>query len=348
MTGQESTAPLAMMRIELLRGVDRLIASLGGDAEALLGRAGIDGAALADRHALVPFAAMAGLLDSAARSLDCPDFGMRLAALQGRGGASGPLYVAMRHSPTLGAALAYAARHTAASTTGTTMSLELEREQHCAFLRLSVVVPGIAGGQRQVLEHALTLLLHHVQNLSNGRVRPREAWFMHGPQASPATYRAYLGCPVQFGQAMTGLLFAEADLGVALADVDPWLHELATSYILRETPGGSPALAGRVRAVIERQLLEGRYSLGGVAATLAMHPRTLQRRLADEATTLEHIRDAVRRELVQRFLAEPGMPLMRIAELLGYAEASALTRACNRWFGVSPRALRRKLIENHG
>jgi len=71
-----------------------------------------------------------------------------------------------------------------------------------------------------------------------------------------------------------------------------------------------------------------------------MHPRTLQRRLADEGTVLEDLRDAVRRELAERYLAEPGMPLLRIAELLGYSEASALTRACNRWFGMSPRALR--------
>ncbi|MBU6268335.1 MAG: AraC family transcriptional regulator [Sphingomonadales bacterium] len=348
MTVQQTPAPPAMMRIELLRGVDRLIASLGGDPAALLAQARIDSATLADRHALVPFAAMAGLLDRAARTLSCPDFGMRLAALQGRGGASGPLYVAMRHSPTLGAALSYAAGHTAASTTGTTMSLELDREQHRAFLRLAVVTPGMAGGQRQVLEHALTLVLHHVQTLSNGRVRPREAWFMHAPQASPATYRAYLGCPVQFGQAMTGLLFAEADLAVALADVDPWLHELATSYILRETPAAAPALAGKVKAATERLLVEGRYSLDAVSATLAMHPRTLQRRLAGEGTTVEDLRDHVRRDLMQRYLAEPALPLLRIAELLGYSEASALTRACNRWFGMSPRALRRQLAADRG
>ena len=340
-TGQASdTPPLAMMRIELLRGIDRLIASLGGEVSGLLGEARIDPGALADRHALVPFAAMARLFERAARVLGCPDFGMRLAALQGRGGASGPLYVAMRHSPTLGAALGYAAAHTAASTTGTVMTLEHDREQRTMFLRFDVVAAGLADQQRQVLEHGLTLLLHHVQTLTNGRVRPREAWFTHAPLAPPATYRAFLGCPVQFGQAMTGLQFAEADLAIAVADPDPWLYELATSYIARETPVTAPALARRVRGVIERLLIEGCYSLAAVAKRLALHPRTLQRRLADEGVVLEALKDAVRRDMAQRYLAEPGVPLQRIAELLGYSEASALTRACNRWFGEPPRVLR--------
>ncbi|MDE2405065.1 MAG: AraC family transcriptional regulator ligand-binding domain-containing protein [Sphingomonadales bacterium] len=340
MSESPDPAPLAMMQIELLRGVDRLIAALGGDAAGLLAAARIDPDALADRHALVPFAAMAALLERAARSLSCPDFGMRLAAIQGRGGASGPLYVAMRHSQTLGAALSYAAAHTTAATSGTTMSLEFDREQRTAFLRFTVIAPGPAGGQRQVLEHGLTLLLHHVQTLGNGRVRPREAWFMHAPQASPATYRAFLGCPVRFGKAMTGLLFEAADLGIALADTDPWLYELATSYIARESPPAVPALAQRVRATVERLLVEGRYSLETVAAALAMHPRTLQRRLAEEGAALEQIRDEVRRDLLRRYLPDPGMSLLRLAELLGYSEASALTRACNRWFGQPPRVLR--------
>lgn len=337
---QLNAAPLAMMRIELLRGLDQLVAALGGDSAVLLGAARIDPTLLRDRHALVPFAACARLFERAAQALACPEFGMRLAAMQGRGATSGPLFVAMRHSPTLGAALRYAGEHTAAYTTGTGMSLEHDRERRSAFMRFDVVAPGLAGQQRQVLEHGLTLLVHHVQTLTNGRVRPREAWFTHSPLASPATYRAFLGCPVQFGQAMTGILFAESDLAIALADSDPWLYELATSYIARNSQAGPPALATRVRGVIERLLIEGDYSFEKVAATLAMHPRTLQRRLADEGVGLEEMKDAVRRDMAERYLAEPGMPLLRIAELLGYSEASALTRACNRWFGAPPRKLR--------
>jgi len=343
--GETDSPPLAMMRIELLRGIDQLIAALGGDGATLFGAARIDPALLRDRHAMVPFAASARLFERAAQCLACPDFGMRLAAMQGRGATSGPLFVAMRHSPTLGAALRYAGEHTAAYTTGTGMSLEHDRERKTAFIRLDVVAPGLAGQQRQMLEHGLTLLVHHVQTLTNGRVRPREAWFTHAPVASPATYRAFLGCPVQFGQAMTGLLFGEDDLAIALADTDPWLHELATSYIARNTQGTPPALAMRVRGVIERLLIESDYSFERVAANLAMHPRTLQRRLADEGVGLEDLKDAVRRDMATRYLAEPGMPLLRIAERLGYSEASALTRACNRWFGAPPRRLRARMHE---
>src|ERR1035437_4134728 len=94
---QLNAAPLAMKRIELLRGLDQLVAALGGDSAGLLGAARIHPTLLRDRHALVPFAAAARLFERAAQALTCPEFGMRLAAMQRRGATSGPLFVAMRH-----------------------------------------------------------------------------------------------------------------------------------------------------------------------------------------------------------------------------------------------------------
>jgi AraC-like DNA-binding protein len=44
-----------------------------------------------------------------------------------------------------------------------------------------------------------------------------------------------------------------------------------------------------------------------------------------------------------RYLIQPDVPLTRVAELLGYSEASVLSRSCARWFSASPKQLRNEL-----
>jgi AraC-like DNA-binding protein len=80
-----------------------------------------------------------------------------------------------------------------------------------------------------------------------------------------------------------------------------------------------------------------------VAAHFHAHPRTLQRRLRDEGTSFDLIKDDVRRDAALRYVNDASMPLSRIAALLGYSEPSVLTRSFHRWFASSPRQLRNRL-----
>ena len=65
--------------------------------------------------------------------------------------------------------------------------------------------------------------------------------------------------------------------------------------------------------------------------------------MKEEDATFETIKDAVRRDLAHSYLGQKSVPLSQIGEMLGYAEASAFTRACRRWFGKAPREVRREL-----
>ena len=81
----------------------------------------------------------------------------------------------------------------------------------------------------------------------------------------------------------------------------------------------------------------------GLADQLAMHPRSLQRRLVTEDVRCQDLIERERRVLATRYLAEPGLQLGQIAGLLGYAEQSTLNRSCRRWFGKTPRQYRAEL-----
>jgi AraC-like DNA-binding protein len=78
-----------------------------------------------------------------------------------------------------------------------------------------------------------------------------------------------------------------------------------------------------------------------------MHPRTLQRRLREEGHSFESLKDALRRDITLQFLKRKRMPLIHVAEALGYSEVSTLSRSCYRWFSVSPRQLRAQLCNDN-
>ena len=59
-----------------------------------------------------------------------------------------------------------------------------------------------------------------------------------------------------------------------------------------------------------------------------------------EGIAFKDLRDRARKDWASQLLKQPGMSLGQIAPLMGYADQSVLTRACQRWFGRTPRQLR--------
>jgi AraC-like DNA-binding protein len=105
----------------------------------------------------------------------------------------------------------------------------------------------------------------------------------------------------------------------------------------------SSSLSERVRSDVAKLLLQGQCTNRFVAAALGLHPRTLQRRLRAEGKSFEAIKDSVRRDVALQYLRQRDVPLVRIAEILGYSETAVLSRSCHRWFAASPGKLRKNL-----
>lgn len=109
-----------------------------------------------------------------------------------------------------------------------------------------------------------------------------------------------------------------------------------------QLPADQPAtLPERVRAEIERQLSGGVPTLAAVADRLNLGVRTLQLNLKQANYTYQHLLDAVRCELAQRYLRESSLRVADIAFRLGYAEPNAFRRAFKKWTGQPPGAFRR-------
>ncbi|MBK7044816.1 MAG: helix-turn-helix transcriptional regulator [Rhodanobacteraceae bacterium] len=68
--------------------------------------------------------------------------------------------------------------------------------------------------------------------------------------------------------------------------------------------------------------------------------RSLFRHLADEQLSLRQLIADVRCDRARFWLRQTDLPIERIAERLGYAEASNFARCFKRWTGVTPRSYR--------
>jgi AraC-like DNA-binding protein len=181
--------------------------------------------------------------------------------------------------------------------------------------------------------------LAHV--LSEGTLRPSAIYFRHAPVGSSAQYRQHLGQLPRFRAAFDGIAIDPLAWRQPMPRHNRLLQRFVERFLLDTSPGSETGVANQVRNILGNLMRVGLADLPAVARALGQHPRTLQRRLRAEGAVFEDLRDAARKAWVGQLLAQPGLSLGHIAQLLGYADQSVLTRACQRWFGASPQRLRR-------
>lgn len=339
--GAKADARFEVVHIETMRLFPELATELGGDPVRLMQKAKIDPQIFDKKGSVLEYRAFVQLLELAAVELNCPDFGMRLAMLQGGHKVIGPVGVAMRNSKTVGQALGYCAKHIHAYSLATRVRFAPDRPNHKLMVGLEILLENMPQ-RSQAVEHGLLLANRNIQDISGGAVSARAVCFRHPPVSAPEVYEARFGCEVRFGQSSDAITLTEDDLLCQIVEADEQIYEMATSFIDMRFPPATPPMHARVRGLV-RQLLGGEDCTNErVAAELCMHPRTLQRRLRQEGKSFENIKDDVRRDLALHYLQQTDMPLSRVSEKLGYAEASVLSRSCDRWFSTSPLQLRRQ------
>ena len=339
----EQDADFDRVHADILRFFPKLVTELGGDPQSLLQRVGIDLSFLSQGQSKVGYRSIVNLLEFAAEQLQCPDFGMRLATLQRGGAVLGPIGVVMKNSNTLGEALRYVARHCHAHSLAARVRLEQDRISGKLFVGHEILADRLPN-KRQAIEQLLLLGHLNAMEITGGQARVREVHFRYQRLVSLTTYRRYFGCEIRFDQQEDGLIFHERDLLCPIVDADAQLHERATTFIDTNFTRVTPPLHARVRGLVLQFIATENCSKERVAAELHLHPRTLLRRLNAEGKCFEAIKDEVRRDMALGYLQGTDLPLRRIAEKIGYAEHSVLTRSCSRWFAATPRELRSRAV----
>jgi AraC-like DNA-binding protein len=280
------------------------------------------------------------LLEAAAADRDCPDLGLRLAARQDTA-ILGPLAIAIENSATLGEALDCASRFLFVHSPALTVARVADPSGRPGVVGLRYGSTEMDPMPPQVCDNGLGLLHRITLLLSGGRYGLRSVHLTHSPLAPVARYTEFFGADVRFGQ-RAAVLRVPASVTEARVDgANRVLREVALDYMRAHFPAPEQPLDEQVRGLITQSLGSSPIDIAAVARRLQIHPRTLQRRLAAAGTTFDQVQDGVRRETAYRLITTTDLPFSQVTAMVGLTEQSALTRAVRRWFGKSPRDLRR-------
>lgn len=332
----------SLIRSANLWGFSEKVTTLGADPDALLRRFHIDPAQLADPDAYVVYRNMVRLLENCATELNCPDFGQRLAAWQGLN-MLGPIAVVSRNAKTVLDGLISTARYLHIHCPALHLSLIGQHPNGHYHFRYHIDEPGL-NHLRQAYELSLANGVRIVRLLGGDGAHMQRISFTHAQLADTACYRNTYGCPISFEQDLCTFEISAATAEKPVAAADSETFELAERY-LESTyisgPEHTQQTSQQVRELIRRLLPTGQCTAETIAEKLALHPRSLHRHLAAEDVRYRDLVDRERRERALHYLSETQLYLSQITGLLGYTEQSSLNRACQRWFGVTPRAYRR-------
>jgi len=188
------------------------------------------------------------------------------------------------------------------------------------------------------IEFSVASYAHFYRSCLPVRLTPKAIRFQHQPRFPAAVYSELLGCPVAFGAVRTSVEFDRDQLKLLLPNANPDLQRMLQATYAAPVAwlANGRKHSGLSYLYLAGELNKSPLKLDRLAASFGLTERTLRRRLVDEGAPFRALLDQVRRDLCDLYRFEGRRSMSEIAELLGYSELSAFTRAHTRWYGVPP------------
>ena len=249
-------------------------------------------------------------------------------------GSYGLLCRASVTAPTLGVALKRWCRQHRLLTDDVLLQLELDGGS--ATLRIE---------ERRALgelrEFCLVTLLRYLHGFAcwaiDSRIALGQVDFPFAAPPHASVYPLLFPGPVRFGADAAGFRFDAQYLALPLVR-----DETATRAMLQRALPLTVLQYRRDRLLVQqvRQALAAQpqrtHNASGLAAMLAMSPRTLHRQLREEGASLQALKDEVRCERAKALLYRSAKPVKQVAAATGFRNEKSFIRAFRQWTGVTP------------
>ncbi|MGR3748210.1 AraC family transcriptional regulator ligand-binding domain-containing protein [Paracoccus sp. (in: a-proteobacteria)] len=322
-----------MIRASSLRPILAVLDQHQPRADRLLSRNMLTRTMVADPYSKIPLKRYVAFLEASAEACSDPFLCARVGT-GFRAADLGPVGLVFGASATLRRGLGRLAAMLSAWQDGTSIQVE-EYDGHLVWtyrLEDPALWP-----RRQDNEYTIAATIALSRDAFGAHGRPFEAHLEHAPPENAATLERLLGVRVCFGETGNRLFFdlAAAETMLRVEDADLLL---ILSRHLKDLSGRPQAadLMQRVRSLVRLHLGQRPVNLTLVADELSLSPRTLQRQLAAQGTTLRALLLEARLELGRTQLREGRTTNAEIARQLGYADSTALWRAFKKATGAAP------------
>lgn len=169
--------------------------------------------------------------------------------------------------------------------------------------------------------------------------------FRHDAPGDLADYELVFGENIQFSHAENAIRFNPKAVDKVLPTSSPekltyirgrldiYMQSLSEKSDIRE----------RVSVAIREAIRDHRLSFSIVAGTVKLSERQLRNALTEEGVKYREIVEYVRRDICRAYMQD-GRSLTDIAQILGYNDQSAFTRAFKKWYGVAPSEFKLQVI----
>ncbi|MEM5430411.1 AraC family transcriptional regulator ligand-binding domain-containing protein [Cupriavidus oxalaticus] len=324
---------MSSIRSSALTAFTSVVTRLGGSPRDLMMAAGIQEDAWLKSGAFVPFETFALLLEMAAESLGCADFGQCLANGQSVF-TLGPLIFMVLGGCTVCQAFQRLDRYFHLYVTGIRPTRCSGQQRDTTEIRLEFRMEA-ASRYAQAGEFLLATA-YKVARLLAGRkvdfvsaVAPSLA--MPGDAPANATHEPF----VRLGRGGDhySLIVDRRIMELTEPYRNKAIREALAEYVASFSVDGELCLADQVSRAILHLLPTGYCKLPAVSSCLGWHPRGLQRALTRHGLRFSSLLAEARREMALRYVAD-GIPLLIQASLLGYGESASLHRAFRAWRGL--------------
>jgi len=189
---------------------------------------------------------------------------------------------------------------------------------------------------------AMLMLLQHIIEFILGRPMTEASLYMNNFTPSYAdSYRQFFHCPIYFNSG-----YLEIRLPVSLKDTanpnaDKHMYQIA----LEQCQEAHHQLQRDINISTEiydylSANLNCSPSLEHTAMQFSLTPRTLIRRLKDQQTSFQKIKDDVYAFQASSYLRRSTIAIDTLSVIFGYSDPANFRRSFKRWFGISPQQYR--------
>jgi len=327
----EGIVPGGYDRVATTLALRPLLAEFGVDLSDVLAESGLPLDLFDDPENLIPFVEGSRLLGLCADRTGCAHLGLLI------GGhtqleALGMLADLARAAPDVRSALSLLVRYLKLSDGGGLCALR--EDGRFAHFSYALYEPGVERAE-VVYDIVIATQWNVMRALCGAQWVPHEILLTRRRPADMRPYRSFLRAPMRFDSDECALVFDTKWLDMPLRSADPRRLKALEAQARATEAQSAGELPAQVRQVLRRQLLRGSTSMQRVAAELAMHRRTLDRRLKRQGLSFKALGDELRFELARQLLSTT-MPIVEVAHSLHYANAGAFSTAFRRWSGWSP------------